>query len=165
MTTREDSLLSYDNALSTPLIHRYPGNSILTRKHWPYSVNSVFNAGATLLEDGTTLLLCRIEDRRGLSHPPDLGYVVEGCCRKWNAVGMPGVFMGPDWAFGMVSSVFDSGNHVSFERLAGISEVFHAFRSGIGIAGEPLRATGLSGAGLIPVISIFVKAGIIQPVC
>jgi predicted GH43/DUF377 family glycosyl hydrolase len=28
----------------------------------------VFNAGATLLHDGTTLLLCRVEDRRGLSH-------------------------------------------------------------------------------------------------
>jgi predicted GH43/DUF377 family glycosyl hydrolase len=31
-------------------------------------MNSVFNAAATLLPDGTTLLLCRIEDRRGLSH-------------------------------------------------------------------------------------------------
>jgi predicted GH43/DUF377 family glycosyl hydrolase len=28
----------------------------------------VFNAGATRLPDGTTLLLCRVEDRRGLSH-------------------------------------------------------------------------------------------------
>jgi predicted GH43/DUF377 family glycosyl hydrolase len=28
----------------------------------------MFNAGATLLADGTTLLLCRVEDRRGLSH-------------------------------------------------------------------------------------------------
>jgi predicted GH43/DUF377 family glycosyl hydrolase len=28
----------------------------------------VFNAGATMLADGTTLLLCRVEDRRGLSH-------------------------------------------------------------------------------------------------
>ena len=28
----------------------------------------MFNAGATLLRDGTTLLLCRVEDRRGLSH-------------------------------------------------------------------------------------------------
>src|SRR6266849_6809004 len=31
-------------------------------------MNSVFNAGATLLQDGSTLLLCRVEDRRGLSH-------------------------------------------------------------------------------------------------
>jgi predicted GH43/DUF377 family glycosyl hydrolase len=28
----------------------------------------VFNPGATLLKDGTTLLLCRVEDRRGHSH-------------------------------------------------------------------------------------------------
>ena len=28
----------------------------------------MFNPGATLLPDGTTLLLCRVEDRRGLSH-------------------------------------------------------------------------------------------------
>ncbi len=51
-----------------PLLHRHPSNPILTSKDWPYSINSVFNAGATLLEDGTTLLLCRVEDRRGLSH-------------------------------------------------------------------------------------------------
>src|SRR5450432_3965723 len=68
MTTRESSLVSVSSAVIAPLIHRYPGNPILTRKDWPYSINSVFNAGATLLDDGTTLLLCRIEDRRGLSH-------------------------------------------------------------------------------------------------
>ncbi|MHB8525792.1 MAG: glycoside hydrolase family 130 protein [Candidatus Acidiferrales bacterium] len=50
------------------LFLRHPGNPILTGKDWPYSINSVFNAGATLLQDGTTLLLCRVEDRRGLSH-------------------------------------------------------------------------------------------------
>ena len=50
------------------LLHRYPGNPILTAAHWPYAVNAVFNAGATLLADGTTLLLCRVEDRRGHSH-------------------------------------------------------------------------------------------------
>ncbi|MFZ1683879.1 MAG: glycosidase, partial [Candidatus Zixiibacteriota bacterium] len=31
-------------------------------------VNTVFNPGATLLADGTTLLLCRVEDRSGQSH-------------------------------------------------------------------------------------------------
>jgi len=51
-----------------PLLHRHPANPILTNKDWPYPINSVFNAGATLLQDGTTLLLCRVEDRRGLSH-------------------------------------------------------------------------------------------------
>lgn len=50
------------------LFTRHPGNPILSRKDWPYPVNSVFNAGATLLPDGDTLLLCRVEDRRGLSH-------------------------------------------------------------------------------------------------
>lgn len=50
------------------LFERNPANPILTGKDWPYSVNSVFNAGVTRLQDGTTLLLCRVEDRRGLSH-------------------------------------------------------------------------------------------------
>jgi predicted GH43/DUF377 family glycosyl hydrolase len=50
------------------LFTRYSGNPILSRKDWPYSVNSVFNAGAVALDNGDTLLLCRVEDRRGLSH-------------------------------------------------------------------------------------------------
>src|SRR5437879_4049012 len=51
-----------------PLLLRHPANPILTDMDWPYTINSVFNAGATLLADGSTLLLCRVEDRRGLSH-------------------------------------------------------------------------------------------------
>src|SRR5438132_11730774 len=51
-----------------PLLLRHPSNPILTAKDWPYSINSVFNAGATLLADASTLLLCRVEDRRGISH-------------------------------------------------------------------------------------------------
>jgi predicted GH43/DUF377 family glycosyl hydrolase len=50
------------------LFHRYKNNPILKAENWPYPINSVFNAGATLLSDGNTLLLCRVEDRRGLSH-------------------------------------------------------------------------------------------------
>jgi predicted GH43/DUF377 family glycosyl hydrolase len=50
------------------LFRRNAANPILTAKDWPYSINSVFNAGATMLPDGTTLLLCRVEDRRGISH-------------------------------------------------------------------------------------------------
>ncbi|TFH64016.1 MAG: glycosidase [Gemmatimonadales bacterium] len=50
------------------LLRRHKLNPILTAADWPYPVNSVFNPGATLLADGTTLLLCRVEDRRGLSH-------------------------------------------------------------------------------------------------
>ena len=50
------------------LFHRHKLNPILTAADWPYPIHSVFNPGATLLPDGTTLLLCRMEDRRGLSH-------------------------------------------------------------------------------------------------
>lgn len=50
------------------LFRRHKRNPILTVDDWHYPVNSVFNPGATLLADGTTLLLCRVEDRRGLSH-------------------------------------------------------------------------------------------------
>jgi predicted GH43/DUF377 family glycosyl hydrolase len=50
------------------LFHRYAKNPILTAGDWPYPINTVFNAGATLLPDGTTLLLCRVEDLRGHSH-------------------------------------------------------------------------------------------------
>ena len=50
------------------LFHRHKLNPILTAADWPYPIHTVFNAGATLLPDGTTLLLCRVEDRRGHSH-------------------------------------------------------------------------------------------------
>jgi len=50
------------------IFRRHPHNPILTPAAWPYPANSVFNPGATLLPDGTTLLLCRVEDRRGHSH-------------------------------------------------------------------------------------------------
>jgi predicted GH43/DUF377 family glycosyl hydrolase len=50
------------------LFHRHANNPILSAKEWPYPAHTVFNAGATRLPDGTTLLLCRVEDRRGHSH-------------------------------------------------------------------------------------------------
>ncbi len=50
------------------LFLRNKSNPILTAADWPYPVNTVLNPGATLLPDGSTLLLCRVEDRRGLSH-------------------------------------------------------------------------------------------------
>lgn len=68
-----DELLEQKQILSgwregDPLFTRYARNPILTRADWPYPINSVFNAGATLLPDGDTLLLCRVEERTGLSH-------------------------------------------------------------------------------------------------
>jgi predicted GH43/DUF377 family glycosyl hydrolase len=50
------------------LFRRHEQNPILTAAAWPYPAHTVFNAGATRLSNGTTLLLCRIEDRRGHSH-------------------------------------------------------------------------------------------------
>jgi predicted GH43/DUF377 family glycosyl hydrolase len=50
------------------LFHRHPKNPLLTAADWPYRINTVFNAGAALLPDGQTILLCRVEDMRGHSH-------------------------------------------------------------------------------------------------
>jgi predicted GH43/DUF377 family glycosyl hydrolase len=50
------------------LFRRHPRNPILSAADWPYPAHSVFNPGAVKLADGTTLLLCRVEDRRGHSH-------------------------------------------------------------------------------------------------
>lgn len=49
------------------LFNRYAGNPIISAKDIPYSANSVFNAGATKVGD-ETILLMRVEDRRGMSH-------------------------------------------------------------------------------------------------
>jgi predicted GH43/DUF377 family glycosyl hydrolase len=50
------------------LFERHHANPLLTAADWPYPIHTVFNPGATRLQDGTTLLLCRVEDRRGHSH-------------------------------------------------------------------------------------------------
>ena len=50
------------------LFRRNPANPILTPDEWPYPIHTVFNPAAIRLDDGTTLLLCRCEDRRGISH-------------------------------------------------------------------------------------------------
>ncbi len=49
------------------LFERHSSNPILTCRDLPYQANSVFNAAAAIV-DGETLLLLRVEDRRGLSH-------------------------------------------------------------------------------------------------
>ena len=56
------------NTLYESLFQRNARNPILRPSDWPYSINTVFNPAATRLADGTTLLLCRVEDRRGQSH-------------------------------------------------------------------------------------------------
>ncbi|HVN61675.1 MAG TPA: hypothetical protein VMT59_10445 [Gaiellaceae bacterium] len=49
------------------LFQRHAGNPILTAADWPYPVNAVFNPAAAAA-DGGTVLLARVEDRRGISH-------------------------------------------------------------------------------------------------
>jgi predicted GH43/DUF377 family glycosyl hydrolase len=51
----------------TELFTRHPGNPIIQSKDIPYRASAVFNAGATIVGN-ETLLLLRIEDRRGISH-------------------------------------------------------------------------------------------------
>lgn len=46
---------------------RHRGNPIITVGDLPYPANSVFNAGVARVDD-ETLLLMRVEDRRGISH-------------------------------------------------------------------------------------------------
>jgi predicted GH43/DUF377 family glycosyl hydrolase len=50
-----------------PLFHRHVANPLLVPNRWPYPANAVMNAGAASV-DGGTVLLCRVEDRRGISH-------------------------------------------------------------------------------------------------
>jgi predicted GH43/DUF377 family glycosyl hydrolase len=49
------------------LFVRHEGNPILTAADWPYPVNAVFNPAAATV-GGSTVLLARVEDRRGISH-------------------------------------------------------------------------------------------------
>jgi len=49
------------------LFSRHAANPILTGEDWPYPVNAVFNPAAAIV-DGTTVLVARVEDRRGISH-------------------------------------------------------------------------------------------------
>ena len=52
---------------SSALFTRHAGNPLLSPERWPYSINAVMNAGAARVGD-ETVLLCRVEDRRGFSH-------------------------------------------------------------------------------------------------
>jgi predicted GH43/DUF377 family glycosyl hydrolase len=52
---------------STELFARHPDNPILTAEDWPDPVNAVMNPAAAVV-DGKTVLLARVEDRRGISH-------------------------------------------------------------------------------------------------
>ena len=53
--------------ISSELFQRHPDNPILTADDWPYPANTVFNCGAAVI-NGQTVLLTRVEDKRGISH-------------------------------------------------------------------------------------------------
>jgi len=58
---------SQSSVRCSELFHRCADNPILTARSWPYPANTVFNAGACQVRDETVLLV-RVEDRRGHSH-------------------------------------------------------------------------------------------------
>ena len=63
-----DSPMSTESAVTLdgdPFV-RARDNPLLTAQRWPQPVNAVLNPGAALV-DGITILLCRVEDRRGIS--------------------------------------------------------------------------------------------------
>ena len=63
-----DSTVVARNRFLPDLFNRHTANPILCAADWPYPAHTVFNPGATQLPSGKTLLLVRVEDRRGISH-------------------------------------------------------------------------------------------------
>lgn len=68
MSDRNEKILSEHPGITAGVLSRYEGNPILTADTWSYPCNSVFNPAAVQLDGGKTVLLARVEDRRGLSH-------------------------------------------------------------------------------------------------
>lgn len=114
-----------------PLFRRSANNPILTAADWPYSVHTVFNAGATMLQDGTTLLLCRVEDRRGHSH----------LCAARSADGVGGWVVDPKPTLSA-----DPKNHP--EELWGIEDARITFVPELGRYAVAYTAFGKGGPGV-----------------
>lgn len=75
------------------LFRRHLDNPIITIEDIPYPANTVFNAGATTV-DGETLLLMRVEDRRGISHL-SVARSKDGI-RDWRISGSPAMLPSPE---------------------------------------------------------------------
>jgi predicted GH43/DUF377 family glycosyl hydrolase len=113
------------------LFTRHEKNPILSAADWPYPAHSVFNPGATLLEDGTTLLLCRVEERTGLSH----------LCAARSANGVDG------WAIDREPTLRpDPENHP--EELWGIEDPRITFVDELGKYAIAYTAFGKAGPGV-----------------
>ena len=113
------------------LFRRYEGNPILSAADWPYPVHSVFNAGATRLPDGTTLLLCRVEDRRGLSH----------LCAARSANGIDG------WVIDPEPTLWPDAEHFP-EELWGIEDPRITYVEELGKYAVAYTAFGKGGPGV-----------------
>jgi predicted GH43/DUF377 family glycosyl hydrolase len=120
MTARYDHLLT-----------RHPANPVLCAVDWPYPAHTVFNAGATLLRDGTTLLLCRVEDRRGHSH----------LCAARSANGIDG------WVIDKEPTLLPDPEHYP-EELWGIEDPRITFVEDLGRYAIAYTAFGKAGPGV-----------------
>jgi predicted GH43/DUF377 family glycosyl hydrolase len=116
----------YDNLLT-----RHPANPVLRATDWPYPAHTVFNAGATLLRDGTTLLLCRVEDRRGHSH----------LCAARSANGIDG------WVIDKEPTLLADPEHHP-EELWGIEDPRITFVEELGKYAIAYTAFGKAGPGV-----------------
>ncbi len=131
------------------LLHRHEKNPILTAAEWPYPAHAVFNPGATLLKDGTTLLLCRVEDRRGLSH----------LCAARSANGVDG------WIIdGEPTLQADPVNHP--EELWGIEDPRITFVDELGKYAIAYTAFGKAGPGVALALTkdfrVFERCGLVM---
>ena len=113
------------------LFHRDPRNPILSADRWPYPAHSVFNPAATKLADGTTLLLCRVEDRRGLSH----------LCAARSVNGLDGWVIDPAPTF-----LPDPANHP--EELWGVEDPRITYVEELGRYAVAYTAFGRGGPGV-----------------
>ena len=113
------------------LFQRAPRNPILSAKDWPYPAHSVFNPAATRLRDGTTLLLCRVEDRRGFSH----------LCAARSANGFDG------WAIDTQPTLRPDPQHYP-EELWGIEDPRITYVDELGRYAVAYTAFGKGGPGV-----------------
>ena len=132
------------------LFHRHKLNPILSPTDWPYQVNSVFNPAVTLLADGTTLLLCRVEDYRGHSHL--------SAARSANGID--------DWQVDSEPTLFADPEHFP-EELWGVEDPRITFLSELGKFAVVYTAYSRGGPGVALALTedfrSFDHCGLIMP--